>query len=71
MTNFSIAARSVRCAGAVEEVFLGDGQHAAGSACGIVDGDVPFRNGNFQQFDHESDDFARREVVSGLFSALF
>ncbi len=61
----------LRCGGAVEQVFLGHGQHAAGAAGGIVDGEVPVGDGNLQQLDHEPDDFARGEVFSGLLAALF
>lgn len=59
-----------RCS-AVEQVFLGDGQHAARAACGIVDGEMALGNGNLQQLDHEADNFARGEVISGLLAALF
>jgi hypothetical protein len=44
---------------------------AAGAAGGVVNGDVPVGDGNFQQLDHQPDDFARGEVLSGLFAALF
>ncbi|TKS59444.1 MAG: hypothetical protein EWM72_02254 [Nitrospira sp.] len=59
------------CRGPVQQVFLGDGQHAARAAGGVVDGEMPVGNGNVQQLDHETDDFARGEVISGLLAALF
>ena len=71
MTNFSTLSLCCGCGGAVEQVFLGHGQHAAGAAGGVVDGDVPVGDGNFQQLDHEPDDLARGEVFSGLLAALF
>lgn len=62
----------LRCrSGAVEEVLLGNGQHAPGAARRVVNGDVTVRNGDREQFDHEADDFARGEVFSSLFAALF
>ena len=61
----------LRRGGAVEQVLLGHGQHAAGAAGGVVDGDMPVGDGNLQQLDHEPDDFARGEVFSGLLAALF
>ena len=57
--------------GAVEQVFLGHGQHAARPAGRVVDGDVPVRDGDVEQFDHQPDHFARGEVFSGLLAALF
>ena len=56
--------------GPVQQMFLGHGQHAAGAAGRIVDGEVPVRDGDCQQFDHQPDDLARGEVLSGLFAAL-
>ena len=71
MTNFSTFSFSAGVVGAVEQMLLGHGQHAAGAAGGVVDGDVPVGDGNVQQLDHEPDDFARGEVLSGLLAALF
>ena len=58
------------------DVFLGNGEHAAGSAGGVVDGldDVALVEVMFgaeQEVDHEADDLARREMLSGLFVRLF
>ena len=61
----------LRRVGAVQQVFLGHGQHAARAAGGVVDGEMPVRDGNLQQLDHQADDFARREVFPGLLAALF
>jgi len=57
--------------GAVKQVFFRYGKHAAGTAGGIVDGKVAVGNGDFEKLDHQADDFAGGEVVSGLFAALF
>ena len=32
---------------------------------------MPVGDGDFQQLDHQPDDFARGEVISGLLAALF
>ena len=61
----------LRRGGAVEQVLLGDGQHAARAAGRVVDGEVPVGDGNVQQLDHQPDDLARGEVFPGLLAALF
>src|SRR5438105_8472983 len=60
-----------RRGGAVEEVFFADGQHAAGPTGGIVNGKMPIGDGDFQQLNHEADDFAWGEVIARLLAALF
>ena len=52
-------------------MLLGHGQHAARAAGGVVDGEVPVRDGDIEQLDHQPDDLARGEVFSGLLAALF
>ena len=61
----------LRRGGAVEQVFLGHRQHAARAAGRVVDGEVPVGDGDVEQLHHQADDFARGEVLSGLFAALF
>ena len=56
---------------AVEQMLLRHGQHAAGAAGGVGDGEVPVRDGNLQQLDHQANDFARREVVARLLARFF
>ena len=60
----------------VADVFLGDGQHAARAAGGIVDGFDDVAAGEVflrreEEVDHELDDFARGEVFPGFLVGLF
>ena len=53
------------------QMLAGDGQHAARAGRGVVDGAHHARLGQHivildeEQVDHEADDFARGEVLSG------
>ena len=71
MTNFSTLAFCCRRGGAIEQVFLGHRQHAARAAGRVVDREVPVGDRDVEQFHHQPDHFARREVLSGLLAALF
>jgi hypothetical protein len=49
----------------IEQMLLGHIEHTAGTAGRIIDGGVPYGDGNFQQLDHQPDNLTRREVVTG------
>ena len=58
----------------LDDVVLGLGQHAAGTAGGVIDGDDGRElvlHGLDEQVDHELDDLARGEVLAGLLVVLF
>src|ERR1039457_6753102 len=48
-----------------------NGYHAACAASGVIYGEMPVRDRYPQQLDHETDDLARGEVISGFLAALF
>ena len=55
----------------VEQMFLGHGEHAAGAAGRVVDGQMFFRDGDGQQFHHQADHLPGGEMFPGLLTALF
>jgi hypothetical protein len=66
-----------RPCGYVRLGIAGDAEHGAGAGCGVVDGADDAGLGqhvivrNEEQVDHEADDFAGGEVLSGSFVGDF
>ena len=59
------------CGRLVEQMLFGNVEHAAGTAGRVIDGGVPFRDGDLQQLDHEANNLTRCEMIPGRFGVRF